>query len=191
MDQAERSRAMSNVQQAGSPSAPAPNRSWVGRHKILTFLGVLLVIVLVGFYFLGWPLMKWRFHSQFFASLDEIRKNPAAIERLGEPISIPFLPFPSGRVFTEGDRGDARFDFSVEGPKGKAQAVSSMRKVNGQWGFTQLELEFPDKQKLNLTSTMKAADDTPKFDPNAKPADVKAPDLPVDIKLPELPEAPK
>src|SRR5215475_2506898 len=107
---------MSTANQAGNTPAQAPSGSWVGRHKFLTFLGVLLVVVLVGFYFLGWPLVKWRFHAQFVASADEIKRSRAAIERLGEPISIPLLPLPSGRVFTEGDRGDARFDFLVEGP---------------------------------------------------------------------------
>ena len=184
---------MSTVQQSGTPSTPAPSRSWIARHKFLTFLGVLLVAIVVGFYFLGWPLMKWRFHAQFVASVDEIRKSPAAVARLGEPISVPMLPLPSGRVYTEGDRGDARFDFVVVGAKDKAQAVSVMRKVNGQWGFTQLELEFPDKKLLDLTKDIRqqGGDDTPKFDPSATQADVKQPDLPVDIKLPDLPEMPK
>ena len=30
----------------------------------------------------------------------------------------------------------------------------------------------------------------PKFDPNAKPVEVKQPDLPLDINLPNLPETP-
>jgi hypothetical protein len=184
---------MSTAQPASKSPPPAPSGSWVARHKILSFLGVLLVVVLVGFYFLGWPLMKWRFHALFVSSIDEIHKSSKAVERLGEPISIPMLPLPSGRVFTEGDRGDARFDFSVVGSKEKAQVVSVMREVNGQWGFTQLDLEFPDKTHLDLTQGIQqqGGDNTPKFDPNAKQADVKAPDLPVDIKLPDMPEMPK
>jgi hypothetical protein len=182
---------MSTANQAGNAPAQAPRGSWIARHKFLTFLGVLLLVFLVGFYFLGWPLVKWRFHAQFIASLDEIKKNPAAIERLGEPITVPLLPMPSGRVYIEGDRGEARFDFSVMGPKNKAQAVSGMRKVNDQWGFTQLELEFPGGEKLNLTGNIKVPDDTPVFNPNAKQPEVKAPDLPVDIQLPEMPAMPK
>jgi hypothetical protein len=180
---------MSTVEQTAKLATPAASKLWVARHKILTFLGLLLVAILVGFYFLGWPLVKWRFHALFVSSLDEIRHSPAAVERLGEPISVPLLPLPAGRVYTEGDRGDARFDFTVVGPKDKAQAVSAMRMVNGQWGFTQLELEFPDKGRLDLAQAIqqRGGGDTPKFDPNAKQPDVKEPDLPVDIKLPELP----
>jgi hypothetical protein len=183
---------MSSVQAENSP-LPVGSKSWIARHKFLTLLGVLLLVILVGFYCFGWPLVKWRFHALLLSSLEEIRQNPAAVERLGEPISVPLLPLPSGRVYTEGDRGDARFDFSVVGSKDKAQAVSNMRRVNGQWGFTQLELEFPDKRSLDLLQGIrqKGGDDTPPFDPNAKQPEVKAPDLPVDIKLPDMPAMPK
>jgi len=174
-----------------APTAPA-QKSWIARHKILTFFGAFVVVVLIGFYFLGWPLVKWRFHALFVSSLDEIQHNPAAVARLGEPITVPLLPLPSGRVYTEGDRGEARFDFQVVGPKEKAQAVSAMRMVNSQWGFTQLELEFPDSTRLDLTQTVQQSrgDDTPKFDPNAKQPEVKAPNLPVDITLPDMPGTP-
>jgi hypothetical protein len=184
---------MSTVQQGENSATPAASKSWIARHKFLTFLGLLLIVILVGFYFLGWPLMKWRFHALFISSLNEIQRNPEAKERLGEPISVPMLPLPSGRVYSDGDRGDARFDFLVVGSKDKAQAVSIMRKVNGQWGFVQLEMEFPDKRRIDLTQSVQQhiGDDTPKFDPNAKQPEVKAPDLPVDIKLPDLPEMPK
>jgi hypothetical protein len=183
---------MSTGQSIGNASPSAAPKSWVARHKFLTFLGGLLVVVLVGFYFLGWPLVKWRFHELFLSSLDEIRHNPAAVARLGEPISVPLSPLPSGRVYSEGDHGDARFDFVVVGPKDKAQAVSIMRKVGGQWGFTQLELEFPDRQRLDLGQAIqRGGNDPPKFDPNAKQPEVKSPELPVDIKLPDLPQPPK
>lgn len=181
---------MSTIQQDPSPApAPAAKKSWVGRHKILTSLGILIIAGAVAFYFLGWPLMKWRFHALFVSSLNEIRKNPTAVQRLGEPISVPLVPFPSGDVFREGDRGEAKFFFSVTGPKDKAQASSLLRMIDGQWGFTQLELEFPDHQKLDLTRGIQQAggDDTPKFDPNAKQSSAKAPNLPVDISLPDIP----
>jgi hypothetical protein len=184
---------MSTVQNAAaSPAKSNIQRPWIARHKFLTTIGLLILIVLVGFYFLGWPLVKWRYHKLFNESLAEIQHNPAAVQRLGEPISVPWSPLPSGRVFQEGDRGDARFDFTVLGPKGTAQAVSIMRMIGGKWGFTQLELEFPDKQELHLAQAIdQGGDDTPKFDPNAKQPDVKAPDLPVDIKLPDLPDVPQ
>ncbi|HZZ28800.1 MAG TPA: cytochrome c oxidase assembly factor Coa1 family protein [Pirellulales bacterium] len=180
---------MSTVQNTAPQSATPASKPWVARHKLLTIFGLLIVAAVVAFYFLGWPLMKWRFHALFVSSLDEIRKSPVAVQRLGEPISVPVLPFPSGYVSQEGDRGEAKFFFSVVGSKDKAQASSLLRMVNGQWGFTQLVLEFPDKQKLDLATAIqeRAGNDTPKFDPNAKPPDVKAPNLPVDITLPDIP----
>jgi Cytochrome oxidase complex assembly protein 1 len=184
---------MSTAQPAGKLLPPAPPKSWVARHKILTFLSLLLVVVLVGFYFLGWPLVKWRFHALFVSSVDEIHKNPAAAERLGEPISVPLLPLPFGNISAEGNNSTARFYFSVVGSKDKAQVVSMLRQIDGQWGFTQLELQFPDKTHMELSQSIQqpGGNETPKFDPNAKQADVQAPDLPVDIKLPDMPEMPK
>jgi hypothetical protein len=184
---------MSTVQNTAPQSQPATaTRPWIARHKILTFVALLFVAALTAFYILGWPLVKWRFHALFVSSLDEIRHSQAAVARLGEPIEVPMLPLPAGRVYSEGDRGDARFDFQVVGPKDKAQAVSVMRMVNGQWGFTQLELEFPDKQQLDLAQAIqqRGGDDTPKFNPNAKQPDAKEPNLPVDITLPDLPGTP-
>ena len=92
---------MSTANQAGNALAEAPQGSWIGRHKFLTFLGVLLLVFLVGFYFLGWPLVKLRFHSQYVQALDEIRRSPAVIKELGEPIE-PVRPFPGGSVTTAG-----------------------------------------------------------------------------------------
>jgi hypothetical protein len=155
-------------------------------------LGVLLVIFAVGFYFLGWPLVKLRFHSQYVMALDEIRGNHEVVERLGQPVD-PVRPFPGGSVTTDGNRGEAMFYFDVAGPKGVAKVSTKSRLLEGKWGFTQLELEFPDGKRLQLAqnSRQNTNDDTPKFDPTATQADVKQPDLPVDIKLPDLPEMPK
>jgi hypothetical protein len=183
---------MSTVQQGGNSATPAASKSWIARHKFLTFLGLLLIVILVVFYFLGWPLVKLRFHSQYVMALNEIRSNPAVVERLGQPIET-VRPFPGGSVTVDGDRGEAMFYFDVAGPKGTANVSVKSRLLQSQWGFTQLELEFPDKQRLDLAQNAKqhSGDDTPKFDPNAKQPEVKAPDLPVDIKLPDLPEMPK
>jgi Cytochrome oxidase complex assembly protein 1 len=181
---------MSNVP-AASQSAPHSNRSWIGRHKFLAFLIVLLVVVLVGGYVLAWPLMKLRFHSQYQAAVDAIRHSPKVAERIGQPID-PVRLFPGGGVHTEGDRGEAFFYFDVAGPKGTAKVSAKSRLLQGQWSFSQLDLEFPDKQHLDIAQeTNSGSDDTPKFDPNAKQSDAKEPDMPVDIALPDLPPEPK
>jgi len=174
------------------PPASAEHRSWIARHKILTMLGVLLVAAIVAGYIFAWPLLKWRFHALLATSLGEIQHSSAAVEKLGEPISIPLQPWPSGRVNSDGKKGDARFDFVVRGSKGKADAVAQLRMTNGQWGFTELKLTCEDKTPIDLLPAVQQRDgnDTPKFDPNATQSEVKAQNMSIDIAIPDLPAEP-
>jgi hypothetical protein len=181
------------------PAAIAQRRSWIARHKILTTLGVLVVAALVAGYIFAWPLLKWRFHALLATSLAEIQHSPAVVEKLGEPISIPLQPWPSGRVHSDGQKGDARFDFVVTGPKGRADAVAQLRMTEGQWGYTELKLTCDDvagrpKTSIDLLPAVQArgGNDVPKFDPNSKQPDVKMPDMPlnIDINIDQLPAEP-
>src|SRR5262245_45299970 len=104
-------------QSAPLTKAPPAQRSWVRRHKFLTALGVLLVIVLVAGYIWGWPLVKPRFHSQYAAALEQIRTSPQAQERLGTPIE-PVRLLPSGDLTDNA----VKLTFEVAGPKDKAAA---------------------------------------------------------------------
>jgi hypothetical protein len=161
----------------------------------------LLVAALVAGYIFAWPLLKWRFHALLATSLAEIQHSPAAADKLGEPISIPLQPWPSGRVHSDGKKGDARFDFVVVGSKlnddksnRKADAVAQLRMTDGQWGYTELKLTCDDKTHIDLLSAAQArvGNDVPKFDPNAKQADVKMPDMKmnIDIDMNGLPAEP-
>jgi hypothetical protein len=174
------------------PSASAQRRSWIARHKILTALGVLVVATLVAGYIFAWPLLKWRFHALLATSLAEIQHSSAAVEKLGEPISIPLLPWPAGRLNSDGQKGNARFDFTVAGPKGKANAVAQLRQLDGKWDFTELKIACDDKTRIDVAETIAARDgnDTPKFDPNATQSEGKAPNMSIDIAIPDLPAEP-
>jgi hypothetical protein len=182
------------------PPANAQRRSWIARHKILTVLGVSLVAAIVAGYIFAWPLLKWRFHALLATSLAEIQHSPAAVEKLGEPISIPLQPWPSGRVNSDGKKGDARFDFVVVGSKlsddkksnRTADAVAQLRMTDGQWGYTELKLTCDDKTSIDLLPGIQARDgnDTPKFDAGASQPAVKAPNMSIDIAIPELPAEP-
>lgn len=165
-------------------TVPAARRSWWGRNwKWAAPLLVLLAIVIGGLVYV-WPLIWPRFHPLYALSLEEIRKNPTVNEKLGEPIS-PVRPFPHGSITTEGDRGEASFNFEVSGPKGTATVSSKSRLLQGEWGFTQLELTFADNERVDIAKTIqqRAGDDTPIFDPNAPQPEVKLPDLPKDISI--------
>ena len=52
-------------------------------------------------------------------ALERVQKDPQLIQHLGEPIEEVGW-FPSGEITVQNGRGDARFDFEVAGPKGKA-----------------------------------------------------------------------
>lgn len=184
---------MSTAQKAPSqPLASAPRKSWIARHKIFTTLGILLVAAIVAGYIFAWPLLKWRFHALLVTSLAEIQHSPIAADKLGEPISIPLLPWPAGRVNSDGQKGSARFDFTIAGPKGTASAVSQLRQLDGKWDFTELKITCDDKTRIDVAQTIQARDgnDTPKFDPNATQSEVKAPNMSIDIAVPDLPAEP-
>jgi len=174
------------------PPVSTEHRSWIARHKILTTLGVLLVVALVAAYVFAWPLLKWRFHALLATSLSEIQHCPAAVEKLGEPISIPLVPWPAGRMNSDGQKGSARFDFTVAGPRTKASAVAQLRQLDGKWDFTELKITCDDKTRIDVAETIQArnGNDTPKFDPNAGQSDVKAPNMSIDIAIPDLPAEP-
>ena len=180
---------MSTVQNAAPPArGGVVRKSWCSRHKFLTAFVVLLLTIVVGGTIFAWPLIKLRFHPQYAAALDEIRSSKAVVDRLGEPIN-PVRPFPGGTAFDDGNKAEARFVFSIEGPKGTAEVFADAKKLQGKWGFTQLKLTMPDKHEINLAAEIQNRDgnELPKFDPNAKPVEVKQPDLPlnIDVQLPE------
>lgn len=178
---------MPNVQAASQPGSMS-NKPWVARHKFLSGLALLFVVVVVVGTICAWPLLKARFHSQYAAALEEIRKSPQARERLGEPIApVRFLP--SGD-FTD---STAKLTFEVEGPKDKAAVATFSRLIDGKWGFATLELKFANGGRIDLAQAIgqREGNDTPKFDPNAKQSEAQQPDMPVDIALPDLPAEPE
>lgn len=163
-------------------SAPVARRGWYRRNwKWFTPLVVLLVVV-GGGVASSWDLIWPRFHPLYHLSLEKVSENPKVIEKLGEPIK-PVRFFAHGSVNSSGDRGDASFIFDVAGPKGTAAVSSKLRQLNGDWGFSQLELTFADNERIDIAQSIDAggADDTPKFNPFATPEPMNPPDLPRNI----------
>lgn len=174
------------------PAAPVALRGWYRRNwKWATPLLVVLVVVGGGLIYF-WPIITPRFHPQYAASLEEIRKNPKAIELLGEPIE-PVRLFPAG-IISNDSGGQATFYFDVSGPKlapnEPASVTSKSRMHKGAWSLTTLELKLKlDQPSIDLmkTSQRPVDDDTPPFDPYAKQPDVPKPNLPTDINV-EVPK---
>jgi len=176
------------VAPTASSADGAQQRSWLRQHKLLVVSSVLILLVVAGFFVWGWPLVRLRFDSQYRAALNAVQNSPAVVEVVGQPIDAA-RPFPGGNVHTEGDRGEAYFYFDVAGPKGTAKVSAKSRRMMGQWTFTQVEVEFENKKKIDISGEINAGqDDVPRFDPNAKQSAAKEPDMPIEIKLPDLPQ---
>ena len=126
---------MTTAQKPAPRAADQPaQKSWVRRHKVFTAFGLLFIVVVVGGTVLAWPLMKLRFHPQYAAAMDEIRSSKVVVERLGEPIK-PVRIFPGGTAFDDGNKGEARLNFSVEGPKGHCRCRRRVDDDAGQMGL--------------------------------------------------------
>ncbi len=177
---------MANAPVPAQPSAAAARKSWIGRHKLLTILIVIVLALIIGGFVVAWPQLQLRLSKQYAAAFEAVHSSPKVIERIGEPVQMVLFSL-SG---SNGDR-ESRIRFEVEGPKGRAKVFAFSRPIQGQWAISQLQVDFSDKVRIDLAQNLAgASDDTPKFDPNAKQPDLKEPDLPLDVKLPDLPAEP-
>jgi hypothetical protein len=120
-------------------------------------------------------------HPLVTAAQEEVSKNPAARELLGD--SIRFSPKVTGRA-NETD-GIAAMQFEATGAKGSAKVVVEGKKLGDEWGVTLLEVRPASGEELSLTSELaeRMGIDTPKFDPSAKPATSSAAPPPSEIEI--------
>ena len=96
-------------------------------------------------------------------ALQRVQKDPQVIGSLGEPIEESGW-FPTGEVNLQNDRGNARFDFDVAGPKGKAHVRTEARRIAGRWGLTRLEVTTENDQRITPDlSADKGLDEAPPF----------------------------
>jgi hypothetical protein len=106
-------------------------------------------------------------------ALEQVRKAPNVVERLGQPIQ-PVRWIPSGDEHVVNDRGDAHWDFKIAGPKGSADVRTQSRRLSGQWSLTTLEVIFSDGKRLALETNGReeaprfgsGGDVAPKFSPS-------------------------
>jgi hypothetical protein len=116
-------------------------------------------------------------------ALDKIRKHPAVLEALGQPISE------SWRTAGRADQSEADLRFSIQGPKGSAKVHVQARRTQGQWGLVILDVT-PESSQKTLNLAHDEADDAPRYEgPKpvnpAKPADsAPAPDIKIDLPVP-------
>ena len=152
----------------------------IRRRFILT--GLLLSLVTIG-------CRRLADHPLVDMAKEEVSLNQRARELLGEPINW------SGGITGRANEVDglAAMQIPVSGPRNSGVVVVEGKKFDDEWGVTVLEIRpNGDVEKISLTADLAARTgvNTPKFDPNAKPAPVSNTALPpaeVSLELPDLP----
>ena len=76
--------------------------------------------------------------DSFKFAMRELNRSPRAVELLGTPIESGF---PQGSFNESGGSGEAAFNFSVEGPKGKGRVYFSAKREGGPWQIEQAVYE--------------------------------------------------
>jgi hypothetical protein len=161
---------MRDLDQSEGSSVDRPRRGWLARNWIwlvpttLVGLGLFCSGACVGIYAAVFGVLKSS--APYQMALERVQSEPQLIRRLGEPIEGVGW-FPSGEVNDENDRGDARLDLDVAGPKGKAHVHAEARRIAGHWGLTRVEVT-PDggpRIVLDLSKDEEAGGEAPLFRP--------------------------
>ncbi|MGO8751223.1 MAG: cytochrome c oxidase assembly factor Coa1 family protein [Thermoguttaceae bacterium] len=133
------------------------HRGWWSRNwRWFLPTALLLLIVLC----VGAGIVYLNSKATYQMALEQVRKDPNVVERLGRPIQ-PARWIPSGDEHLVDDRGDAHWDFKITGPKGSADVRTQSRRLSGQWTMTMLEVVFSDGKRLMLETN--GGDEAPKF----------------------------
>jgi hypothetical protein len=140
---------------SGEPSSPLPSvpqRGWISRNILWVILFVLLCggsccgLCCGGFGLFMFGILKES--TPYQETLARVQKDPRVVAKLGEPIEASWIVL--GNVNITNDRGDAKLSFDVSGPKGTARVTTAATRANSVWTTTELQVEFPDGEKLDL-----------------------------------------
>lgn len=174
------------------PQPRSRSRKWLRRLVILLVI-MLVVVLAVGLWFIR-ANIRLRFSQPYRIALEQVRKDPQVIDRLGAPVRSAAL-LPSGSI----DGPHAIVHFPVKGPKGEATVSAQARRISGLWGLTTLEADFGDGQRVSLEpGSAGGVGDAPKWSPppdrgtrpESAPSGTPDTELDADVKL-ELPDLPK
>ena len=151
-----------------TPATPAarPQRGWLRRNWLWLVPATLLVLCggfCIGIFGLVFGMLKSS--EPYQMALQRVQTDPRVVQRLGQPIEESGW-FPTGQINVENDRGEARLDFDVAGPDGKAHVHAEARCIAGRWGLTRLEVTTEDGQRIPLDTTVDGGlDEAPPFEP--------------------------
>ena len=149
------------------PYAPPP-RGWFARNW-LWFVPLVLLLPLVICAGLCAGILGMGYYAilnsdPYRLALEAVQKNPQVIEQLGKPIEGVRWPPPGGSVNIKDDRGEAKLEFKVRGPKGTADVEGNSRMVDGKWGLTSVTVKFADGKRVVVDTGQAAEGDAPKWD---------------------------
>lgn len=122
---------------------PTAKRSWWQRNWKwfvpvgclgLVLCGVALVAAIVSI-----AMGAVRSSEPFQAAVARAKADPAAVEALGEPVSVGWLV--TGSINVSGPSGSADFAIPLRGPRGKGTLYVVAGKEAGRWEYRVLELE--------------------------------------------------
>ena len=112
---------------------------------------VAVVIVLIVTLFFG----ALKSSDVYKQALAKAQANPTVISELGEPIEAGF--FMSGSINVNGSSGDADIAIPISGPKKSATIYAVARKSAGEWKYSRLEVEVPNRPaRIDLLTTSMA-----------------------------------
>ena len=118
-----------------------PRRGWFVRNWVwfVPLLILLFIIICAGCCtgMLTFRVGMLKASEPYQAALAAVREDPQVQEALGTPIEDDTW-FPVGEIVTSNRHGDARLDFAVRGPKGRAHVRTESRMTDGAWQMTEL-----------------------------------------------------
>jgi hypothetical protein len=178
-----------------APSVPAKPqaRGWFRRNwkwfipsAILT---VILVAAVIATGVIAVRVNRYKSSTPYQTALEVVQESPRVQNVLGSPIKDASW-WPSGRldISESGGGGEARFGFTVSGPKGSAVVETDARMVRAEWNVNRLIVRFADDVQFDLRDELDAKQkvDTPAFDPGKeqqRQKEIKTNDPPLDINV--------
>ncbi len=151
-------------------SAEPPQRGWFGRNWVW-FVPVVILLPLVicagcctGVFTIGVGALKSS--PPYTEALAAVQEDPRVQESLGTPIE-DVTWFPVGEININNDQGDARFDFQVAGPKGRAHVRTESRMIGGMWSITELivTVEGTEERIVFEPPAPEGVEDAPAWNP--------------------------
>ncbi len=177
-------------------------RGWFRRNWKWFVPGMLAVTALLAaiavFSYIQVRSYRLRQNPAYQTALAAVQSSAEVQRRLGENIvDSDWNPQGAIEVRDNAAIGEARFNFTVAGPKGSGDVGAEARMVEGEWALSRLEVLFPDGERVRLTEEVLARQkvDTPQFNAAAererqktRQGDSKDPGPELNFEVPTVPE---